>query len=51
VNDECRTLELGLNKIFLGLNKIDFFGIFRILMGIRMDVRILGISPIGTDAF
>jgi hypothetical protein len=48
-------LELGLNGIFFGLNGIDFFWIFWIFIFgyilIRIDVRILQISLIGTDFF
>jgi hypothetical protein len=56
-------LEFGLNGIFLGLNGIDFLGFFRIYRNIsfvdytfgyiviRMDERILRISPILTDFF
>jgi hypothetical protein len=57
----CGTLELGLNGIFLGLNKIDFVGFAGLkwdvsflgytfgYIEIRIDVRILRISPIRTD--
>jgi hypothetical protein len=56
-------LELGLNGIFGGLNRIDFLGFlgffrdvsfFGYTSGyimIRMDVRIERISPIDTDFF
>jgi hypothetical protein len=46
-------LELGLNGIFLGLNRIDFFrilvGFLGVRGGIRIDVRIVRISQIRTD--
>ncbi|MEN9613039.1 MAG: hypothetical protein RLZZ628_3853, partial [Bacteroidota bacterium] len=35
----CNTLEFGLNKIFLGLNRIDFLG----FLGFLIEIQILKI--------